>query len=1466
MNLEVVIRKLTSPLQKLLAVVPRSMKLLIMLLLYVAAIGALDNKTESVQTEDESSSFLTVTPPVIVSVSTSVSTSVSSSNEPAPSTVPLSHAFRPSKGKKDLDGEETPDYKPFSSPQQKTSRTSRNNLSVSARLRRKLFPTKVRQETAIFSLSHKARTENFPLEKTNELQNASKPQEIFTSSTTVAPVTLSDHANIVGPALLAKEIAIIRGLESTVDDDISFNTTGNTSSNLSHLRIQRKYPTISPKLSTTTNTKFESKKQESLTQKTPTTFSDLIKERFPDSRPPTIVKQIQPAFKSIIRPEFRNGDFALYGKHLSIQKAILEKEIINFKGNEKQAPSQQTAVSSQKEHNTIVAPKTSFKKRDIEDMPKKFMQVVKQHEAGWVTEQEAGVMLPALDGSGIAFVPKILIEDTEFLLSTPSKTNFRWESEEQSENSTSPQKPLNRLGRDAQAMERMSYSFGYIVDDEHTDNFQTRYEEGDVNGVVNGCYQVLEPSGLVRTVTYRADSAGFTVLRITEDADKSPCPGLDSAGQFSALSASTANHVNRLPKSLSGRVKSSFSSAGGKDIHILNNNARLSSSERSNYPSIFHTIGSPQNRLHMHSINNLSGDNGRISLSSLNQHGHPQQSRLADSGRAEQISFKNKEENNMKTRNYDQNKSSSSHNFGTASSNLHNNFRLHSQQQSTKVLSPHIHRNIRHEQNQRKNQSKTIFPRHRKPHEHEDNFGTQEVFSSDQGLETGPRVQSSFSPESSGARKISTISEQGHTSRTQEAMSKYLQSLSDELYNSFSASNLAGATSSDNLINFPFVLIPVSTFINLRKEGHINGDVQSFGAFIQPVQNRFSSPNHENKRSAREFSISYRSQSKLKDNELPLVHPTSKEPAFTQLPNFKINHKNEQPQFLNSYSPSQRSTRGSRTIFLEKHTPRPYISYPKVTSIAYPLLPTKVSFTSPSTDNEDKPQNKHLKKINELNNLYDLFRHNNTGETMNILLNSNSRGSLAKPITATTPFSVSQSSVLPGLYAPGVYTTHSDFNSVSNSPNLSLDYLPFSALSAFVRTGGDFDHQSTIRASSTHTPTQAVTAAPLNTLKATTQNLEPKRKSQFDLTYTHLPKGKPPLTNYGYLSHDNLKLASDDADSTLALSYPINEPVTSVLSPNNEIQLSSPEPEFLLGNSKTMTRKNVSNKRAPIPAYLRSLSDPSLSLAKSILGGNRGTKHVSNQRRQPRTLQFNNFGNDNQVSFSAGKFKPPTKLESMVDSPVIHSSDWMPMFSSPSIRLSGRASSKQVRTQSLLDNVFRGEEKLTPPVTSIDHLTSHLAKTTRNLLGSSNKITGQERYISSSLPRTSTSASRPSSSVFPISLEPLASSTVSKVTSLPRTTSTVRFTTRTPSTSKRQAKESEIEFEVHSTNESLGTLIKGKSTKHSFNAVGNKEKAILEVTTRKNEGFGQFHTRESSKKVNPIDGSEFNSHFYSQAN
>lgn len=43
-------------------------------------------------------------------------------------------------------------------------------------------------------------------------------------------------------------------------------------------------------------------------------------------------------------------------------------------------------------------------------------------------------------------------------------------------------------------MKGMPFNFAYIVDDEATENFQTRQEEGDKQGVVTGCFQVCSES------------------------------------------------------------------------------------------------------------------------------------------------------------------------------------------------------------------------------------------------------------------------------------------------------------------------------------------------------------------------------------------------------------------------------------------------------------------------------------------------------------------------------------------------------------------------------------------------------------------------------------------------------------------------------------------------------------------------------------------------------------------------------------------------------------------------------------------------------------------------------------------------------------------------------------------------------------------------------------------------------------
>ncbi|KAK8398704.1 hypothetical protein O3P69_004068 [Scylla paramamosain] len=93
-------------------------------------------------------------------------------------------------------------------------------------------------------------------------------------------------------------------------------------------------------------------------------------------------------------------------------------------------------------------------------------------------------------------------------------------------------------------MKGMPFNFAYIVDDEATENFQTRQEEGDKQGVVTGCFQVLDPNGLVRTTTYRADDTGFHIISLTRSPDKTPCPG-ERLDRLLINSSRASSHTSR---------------------------------------------------------------------------------------------------------------------------------------------------------------------------------------------------------------------------------------------------------------------------------------------------------------------------------------------------------------------------------------------------------------------------------------------------------------------------------------------------------------------------------------------------------------------------------------------------------------------------------------------------------------------------------------------------------------------------------------------------------------------------------------------------------------------------------------------------------------------------------------------------------------------------------------------------------
>lgn len=125
-------------------------------------------------------------------------------------------------------------------------------------------------------------------------------------------------------------------------------------------------------------TTFFDEKSTTISDDKPTTFSDLFREEYPDSKPPTIVMQIQPTFRSILSPQLSDNDLALYGKNISIHKAVLEREVLDYNNKKKSIASSakfRTQSPVHYEVNEIVKLKTAFKRRDVEDMPKFSMKV-----------------------------------------------------------------------------------------------------------------------------------------------------------------------------------------------------------------------------------------------------------------------------------------------------------------------------------------------------------------------------------------------------------------------------------------------------------------------------------------------------------------------------------------------------------------------------------------------------------------------------------------------------------------------------------------------------------------------------------------------------------------------------------------------------------------------------------------------------------------------------------------------------------------------------------------------------------------------------------------------------------------------------------------------------------------------------------------------------------------------------------
>ena len=68
-----------------------------------------------------------------------------------------------------------------------------------------------------------------------------------------------------------------------------------------------------------------------------------------------------------------------------------------------------------------------------------------------------------------------------------------------------------------QQSSKKPYAFEYSVQDDLTGITHSRKETADINGVVRGVYEILEPSCVIRRVEYQADHVkGFKVLNTSQ--------------------------------------------------------------------------------------------------------------------------------------------------------------------------------------------------------------------------------------------------------------------------------------------------------------------------------------------------------------------------------------------------------------------------------------------------------------------------------------------------------------------------------------------------------------------------------------------------------------------------------------------------------------------------------------------------------------------------------------------------------------------------------------------------------------------------------------------------------------------------------------------------------------------------------------------------------------------------------------
>ena len=661
----------------------------------------------------------------------------------------------------------------------------------------------------------------------------------------------------------------------------------------------------------------------------------------------------------------------------------------------------------------------------------------------------------------------------------------------------------------------------------------------------------------------------------------------------------------------------------------------------------------------------------------------------------------------------------------------------------------------------------------------------------------------------------------------EESTSQHLQSFTNNLHNSYS--DTSASSSTDNFINFPFVLIPVTTFVNLREKGLIDGSVQSFGAYVQPFDKKKNQEakvydgiaNSQEIATTHNLSEEQASQTNEHSNTLSTLQAfgsdsntvanfgygqtTSKKPAHNfglSLTN-NIRHPPQPTQSLNhihnfnsqsAKSSSQKSSSSSSS----KHSSAAFSSGLDINKNlnTHPInnnnLPSlNINYREPRNNNVGI-FNKQPRVIN--NDVNTNFGHNPQPFSGSFSQQTSSLSNLKSSINNEfNKQALSSSSIANNGLNGHRQRASNAFNSQqtasqSSSAKSSSSSSSASNLSAFVRKNPEFinSHESAPVhfGNELATPTtftspflshgtynkqpQTITYSPRN-------NLTPKVNTASGKGYLPIPS--TPLNNFNSGFGDVASQFSSSAQSTQASS-------------SSTSSSSSFKSNVLGGVSNVYNR--VPRTNAPVPAYLASLVLP---LGKSL---GEKTNSISEGESLHRDSRDSPPSDIIQSSLTQGTFKAPSRLEP-VDSPVFTSSDWIPMLSSRgrNLKESGSNVIHVITSPPLPLKQQKREVELDDSIGASSSLFSSIALPNAQLNTKEQQTEGA-------------SESRP-----------------------------LILQTENPSSSGNSA-----------------SIINENNLNVGFGVI---------LDDRKNPGFGQFHTRESSKIVNDIDGSKYNSHFYSQA-